>query len=217
MGLISIGTWLVLANEKGDLYQAQTLEEAMQLMVLSNLPKFATSYAEAKGEDRVRDGLFRMKSGTMAQIYQDTFARLAKKYGVTIVAGSIDLPEPEVESGMLVPTSGELQNIAAVFRPDGTMYPDIVRKMFITSDEAAFVSPAGFEQQLTFDIPAGRLGVLICADSWYLEPYQTLTDQSPDIIVVPNLFSTTLAGTPFGKDMILARLLEMWIRQTSVV
>ena len=181
-----IGTWLVLANEKAELYEAETLEEAMQLMVLSNLPAFVESYTAAQGKDKIRDGLFRMKSETMARIYQDTFSNLAEKYGVTIVAGSLDLPDPRVENGELVLGSGELQNVTPVFHPDGTLYSNIVRKMFITSDEAAFASAGDFNQQLTYDTPAGELGVLICADSWYLEPYETLADQEPEIIVVPN-------------------------------
>lgn len=181
-----IGTWLVLVNEKEELYEAETLEEAMQFMVLSNLPAFVESYTAAQGKDKIRDGLFRMKSDTMARIYQDTFSNLAEEYGVTIVAGSVDLPDPRVENGELVLGSGELQNVTPVFHPDGTIYPNIVRKMFITSDEAAFASAGGFDQQLTYDTPAGDLGVLICADSWYLEPYETLADQGPEIIVVPN-------------------------------
>lgn len=194
-----IGTWLVLADEKEELYEAETLEEAMQLMVLSNLPAFVESYTAAQGEDKIRDGLFRMKSDTMAQIYQDTFARLAEEYGVTIVAGSLDLPDPRVENGELVLGSAELQNVTPVFRPDGLLYPNIVRKMFVTSDEAAFASPAGFDQQLTYDTPAGQLGVLICADSWYLEPYETLAAQAPEIIVVPNNYISDIGWDAVWK------------------
>ena len=46
------------------------------------------------------------------------------------------------------------------------------------------------DQPLTYDTPAGELGVLICADSWYLEPYETLAAQGPDFIVVPNNYFT---------------------------
>lgn len=181
-----IGTWLVLADEKEDVYEAETLEAAIQLMVLSNLPRFVASYTEALGEDKIRDSLFRMKADTMAQIHQDTFAELAEAYGVTIVAGSLFLPDPHVENGNLIPSTGELQNITPVFRPDGTVYPDLIRKIFIMGDEAAFAGSGSANQLSTFDTPAGELAVLICADSWYLEPYEMLSTQEPEIIVVPN-------------------------------
>ena len=181
-----IGTWLVLANEKEELYEAQNLEEAMQLLVLSNLPSFLSSYTEAQGSDKIRDSLFRMKAETIAQIYQETFSSLAEKYGVTIVAGSLNLPHPEIEGDVLVVEQGPLENVSVVFHPDGSLYPDLVRKIIITSAEAPFISAGPVEQQLVFSTPAGDLGVLICADSWYLESYETLSTQEPDFIVVPN-------------------------------
>lgn len=33
--------------------------------------------------------------------------------------------------------------------------------------------------------PAGRLGVLVCADSWYPASYSALASNKPDIIAVP--------------------------------
>jgi predicted amidohydrolase len=183
-----MGTWLVLANEKEELYKAETLEEAMQLMVLSNLPAFAQSYLEAQGEDKIRDTLFRMKADSIAQIHADTFASLAEEYGVTIVAGSLILPNPQIENGELLPGSGHLQNITPVFRPDGTLYPDLIRKVVLTNDEAAFMSGGKAEQLSTYHTPAGELGVLICADSWYPTPYEPLNAQEPEFIVVPNNF-----------------------------
>ncbi|MFN2137430.1 MAG: carbon-nitrogen hydrolase family protein, partial [Candidatus Promineifilaceae bacterium] len=186
----SIGTWLVAADEKEELYTAQNLDEAMQLMVLSNTPAFLKAYSEAKGEDKIVDSIFRMKSAKIVEIYQETFAGLAEKYGVTIVAGSLYLPEPRSEDGKLLLGDGKIQNVAAVFLPNGTLYPNLIRKIFLTHDELPFVSPGHMDQHLTFNTPAGVMGVLICADSWYLEPYETLATQHPDFIVVPNNYFT---------------------------
>jgi predicted amidohydrolase len=194
-----IGTWLVIANEKEELYEAQTLNEAMQLMVLSNLPSFVETYTTAQGQDKIVDSLFRMKAGSMADIYQETFADLAEEYGVTIVAGSIYLPDPQIENGEMVPGSGDIQNVSAVFRPDGTLYPNLIRKVFLTHDEIPFAGSGEVEQQLTFDTPAGKVGVLICADSWYLEPYETLAVQKPEIIIVPNNYVNDIGwDAPWG-------------------
>ena len=183
-------TWLVAANEKEGLYEAETLEEGMQIMVTSNLPAFLKAYTEARGQDKIADSIFRMKADWVSQVYQETFSSLAENYGVTIVAGSLFLPEPEVQNGRLVLGDGDLQNVTAVFRPDGSLYPNLVRKIIMTPAERPIASAGDPNQQLTFDTPAGNLGVLICADSWYLEPYDTLTAQKPDFIVVPNNYYT---------------------------
>ena len=185
-----LSTWLVVASEKADLYEAETLEEGMPIMVLSNFPKFVEAYTEAIGQDKITDSIFRMKAEFVSKVYQETFSSLAEKYGVTIVAGSIFLPEPEVENGQLVLGDGDIQNITAVFRPDGSLYPNLVRKIIMTPAERSFASSGDLDQKLTFDTPAGNLGVLICADSWYLEPYETLAAQEPDFIVVPNNYYT---------------------------
>jgi len=157
---------------------------------LSNLPAFLEAYSEAGGQDKVVDSLFRMKADAVANIYQETFSRLAKNYGATIVAGSLFLPEPEVENGQLVLGEGDLQNITALFHPDGALDPNLVRKIFLTPSERPIASAGPLDQQLAFDTPAGNLAVLICADSWYLESYENLAAQEPDIIVVPNNFDT---------------------------
>ncbi len=181
-----LSAWLVTANEKEILYEAENLDRGMQLMVLSNLPNFLETYTVAKGQDKIVDSLFRMKADTVAEIHQETFANLAEEYGVTIVAGSLFLPDPAVEDGKLVLGQGDLQNVTLVFRPDGSLYPNLIRKHFLTDDEVPFLESGGLEQQYTYDTPAGNLGVLICADSWFLEPYRKLAEQKPEIIIVPN-------------------------------
>lgn len=183
-----IGTWLVLANEKEQLYEAETLEEGMQFLVLSDLLAFVQSYTEAQGNNKIRDALFRMKADIIAQIHQETFSDLAQKYGVTIVSGSLILPEPQVVDGELLPGEGELQNIAPVFHPDGTLDPALSRKVFPTGDEGEFVGAVEAGQLPFYTTPAGELAVLICADSWYPESYATLVDEALEIIVVPNNF-----------------------------
>lgn len=181
-----IGTWLVLSNEKQELYEADTLEAAMQLMVVSNLPSFLEAYAGAQGEDKIRDALFRMKADDMAAIYTDTFSALAEKYGVTIVAGSLILPDPTVGNDQLIPGVGALQNVSEVFRRDGTLDSHLTRKVFPTGDEGTFVGGAALDQLAAYDTTEGKLAVLVCADSWYPDSYAALAGEAPQIFVVPN-------------------------------
>ena len=145
-----IGTWLVLANEKEELYEAETLQAAMQFMVLSNIPDFATAYGRAQGKDKVRDALFRMKAELIAEMHANAFAQLAEKYGVTIVSGSLNLPEPQIIDDELVIGEGELQNVTVVFRPDGTPYPNLTRKVYPTRDEGEFVGRGTLDQSCRY-------------------------------------------------------------------
>jgi predicted amidohydrolase len=181
-----IGTWLVATGEKEALFQATDLAGAMKRMVLSNLPRFLMTLPYAKGRDKIADSLFRMKAKSMARIYQDTFSRLAGDHGVTIVAGSIVLPNPDVKDGMLRVGKGTLQNASLVFQPNGAPYLDIVIKTYVTRDESSFTGGVSPESLPLFDTPAGRLAVLICADSWYPAPYDALTAGEPALFAVPN-------------------------------
>ncbi len=181
-----IGTWLVAAGEQDGLYQADSVEQAMQLMVRGNLLRFVGSIIFAKGSDRVKDALFRMKAEKMAAWYEQTFSALAHKYGATIVAGSIVLPQPSLEAGKLVCGKGPLQNVTAVYKPDGTAHAELVVKVYPIVDELSFTSGGSNEALPVFETPAGRLAVLICADSWYPAPYEALKHQFPDLVVVPN-------------------------------
>jgi predicted amidohydrolase len=194
-----IGTWLVAVDEKAALYRAGTLEAAMRLMVLSNLFPFAATLPLAQGPDKVIDALFRMKARPMAAIYHKTFSHLARVYKVTIVAGSIVLPAPYVASGTLVTGDGPLYNVSLIYRPDGRPDPHIVHKVHPITAELPFTAAAAPLHLSVFDTPAGRLAVLICADSWYPDVYDVLRRKSCDLIVVPNnLTPANIWQQPWG-------------------
>jgi hypothetical protein len=72
-----VGTWLMLSGEKDELYQATSLEEAMNWLAVSNPLKFARALISATGESRLDDAHLRMKAKTMARDYQALFGGLA--------------------------------------------------------------------------------------------------------------------------------------------
>lgn len=185
-----LSTWLVAAGEKRSVFQAGGIERAMQILVLSNLFSFIRVLLKAwrrpHPQDLVKYSLFRLKADRMAHIYQAVFARLARDYAVTIVAGSILLPSPRIDRGKLTFGAGALLNVSMVFRPDGTAHDRLVRKAFPIEDELPFTSPAPDTQTPIFETPAGRLAVLICADSWYPAAYQRVALEKPDLIAVPS-------------------------------
>lgn len=183
-----IGTFLVAANEKESLYQAKALEEGLQTMVLSNFGKFVKTYFSAPDiiKDKVKYAVFAMKATEMAKIYQKVFSELAAKYAVTIVAGSILLPSPSVENGMLKTNGGLLYNTSMVFDSKGKLNLKLIKKAFPTADELAFVCPAKPEEIPVFETSIGRMGVLVCADAWFSESYKVLKQKGVDFVVTPS-------------------------------
>ena len=180
-----IGTWLVASGEKNQVYAAHNLTEAMAWLAVSNPWQLLKALYAAQGQDRLADALFRMKAEQMASDYQALFGGLAKEYGVTLVAGSIVLPEPRIEDGMLLPGDGPLYNVSQVFGVDGQPLGQPQRKVVPIIDEQGFTAAARADQLSVVDTPAGRLGVLVCADSWFPQTYQALEKNNVDLLAVP--------------------------------
>ena len=181
-----IGTWLVLANESEKLLQAATLESAERAMVLHHPLKFLTHLWASPQKGSAEAAFFRMKADRMAEIYQEVFSQLAQKYAVTLIAGSIVLPAPQISDQRLILTEGPLRNMSMVFRPDGTPHPRLIYKAFPTAKELSFTGPASAKDIPSFETPAGRLGVLICADSWFPGAYVPLKEQEIELLAVPS-------------------------------
>lgn len=183
-----IGAWLVVGGrEKRGVYTSPTVDGAMKLMAASNPISFARAYVAARGPDRAKEALFRMKGKWMAGWYDAIFSNLAKRYGVTIVAGSIILP---AQNG------GPLRNVSAVYGPDAKPL-GMVTKAFPTREEKTFIAPGKVEDLPVFDTPAGKLGVLVCADAWFPEAYEVLKRKGASIVVVPSY--------GMGSDEVLKR------------
>jgi predicted amidohydrolase len=181
-----VGTWLAASGAHEAVFAAPTIARAMRTLIFRNPLAFGAALLAGREKDQTSAALFRMRAKTMARIYQAVFSRLARDYSVTVVAGSLVLPAPCVDNGRIMVGSGLLYNTCAVFGPDGRAYSHLVRKVYPVTDELAFTSPAPLINLPTFDTPAGRLGVLICADCWYPAPYDTLRAASAELIAVPS-------------------------------
>ncbi len=181
-----LGTWLVIAGEKKAVFDAKTVDAAMRTMVLSNLFSFLPDYLSAKTTDKSASALFRMKAKRMASVYNEAFSVLAKQYSVTIVAGSIVLPEPEIKDGSLTVHDGILYNVSVVYRPDGKADEKIIKKAFPIADELVFTCKADAAGIPVYNTPAGKMAVLICADSWYPECYKNASARHVDFVIVPS-------------------------------
>jgi predicted amidohydrolase len=179
-----IGTWLVVADAPRGVYRAATVEGAMTGLIAANPLPFAGSFITSGEADRAAASVFRMRSASMAQSYRAAFSGLAEEFNITIVAGSVLLAGARVEDGVIrTDARGPLENVSAVFAPDGGVHDALVRKAYPIPSEAGFTAPASLEGYPVFDTPAGRLGVLICADSWHPDVYAALDEA--ELLAVP--------------------------------
>ncbi|WP_036025118.1 nitrilase-related carbon-nitrogen hydrolase [Leptospira noguchii] len=181
-----LGTWLVIAGEKTSVIESDKLEDSMRTLILSNPVSFIHNFLKAQGKDKIRDALFRMKAERMLSIYSNTFSDMAKKWGITIVAGSILLPEPHILEGKIQIRNGALKNGSYVFLPDGRVAENSPEKIYPIEDEKSFVEASTLKNLKIIQSPAGRVGVLVCADSWYPEVYKIFKKQNVNFIVVPS-------------------------------
>jgi hypothetical protein len=190
-----VGVWLASTGERA----AATLAGTMQNVALAHLPRFAAALLTSREKNRLNAAIFRTQAAGMARRYQAAFSRLAREHAVTVVGGSILLPAPSVEAGQVTAGQGPLQSVSAVFQPDGAPYPHLVRKAFPTAGEQPFVSAAPVAETRVFETPAGRLGVLICADAWYKEPYAALRAGGVELVAVPSFIDESgLWDKPWG-------------------
>ncbi|EXF94521.1 carbon-nitrogen hydrolase [Pseudomonas fluorescens HK44] len=180
-----IGTWLMVSGEKDELYQASTLDEAMNWLAVSNPLSFLRALISAKGDSRLDDAHLRMKAKSMARQYQALFGGLANEFGITLVAGSIVLPDPSVSDGILKIGRGALYNSSLVFGRDGLPIGQPQRQLNPAFDQRGYIQPSTDQVINVIDTPAGRLGVLIGNDSWYPDNYRKLNDQGAQLIAVP--------------------------------
>ncbi len=120
--------------------------------------------------------------------------------------------------------SGPLYNTGFVFHPDGRLDPKPVRKVHPIPDEAGFTAAAPAQRLPVFETEHGRLGVLVCADSWHPDTYAALAEQNVQIMAVPaflqpsNVWETPWQGYTTGwpddanpKDQTRLSEREAWI------
>jgi predicted amidohydrolase len=180
-----IGTWLFAVDEKSQFYEAATIEEAMNWLAFSNPLLFIDALFHARGESRLDDAHLRMKASSMAQDYQSVFGGLAKEFDVTLVAGSIVLPAPEVQNGQLQAGKGALYNSSVVFGRDGLPIGQPQRQLFPSWYQRGYIRSGKDAPLNVIDTPAGRLATLIGSDSWYPDNYVRLNASGAELIAVP--------------------------------
>ncbi len=192
------GAWLVAVNSSKAVFKADNLNSAMTRIILAHPFRFTGALIHTYSRDHfsgsfmghVERAIFKMQAEKMLRAYVSVFAQLARKYQTWIVAGSTILPEISLESHVSIKTkSAHLFNQSFVFNPDGDVVAT-VRKVFPVGQELEFMDRASLDDLTPVDSPFGKLGVLVCADSWHPECYQKLESHGVDILIVPSLVNS---------------------------
>lgn len=97
---------------------------------------------------------------------------LARRYGLTIIAGSTP-----VKKGR------QLHNVSHICLPDGTVHEQ--PKLHITPNERKWWGITGGSSLSVIPTPMAKIGVLICYDSEFPEAARFLSDEGAEIIFVP--------------------------------
>lgn len=193
-----LGTPLALMGEKPEVYAAARSTEAIQWLVLGNPLRVARAWFQAEGNPRLVDSLLRMKAWDMASAYQQLCAGLARRYHVTLVAGSIVLPGPALVDGELTVGSGPLRNVTLVFGPEGQpLGQPLIRPLSAGAGGDDLTPPL-----LRLQTPLGRLGVIQGSDS---SRAGVLDDPQVDLLAIPALVSSANpAPAPFDPQRLRA-------------
>lgn len=193
-----VGAFLVAADAPPLAVRTRSMTEAGLAVVADDPFAFAGALARTTENDRFSAALFRARSAAMAANYVEVFSSLARDFGVVIVAGAIILEDPRIEERGLVTAHGPLRNVSAVFDVDGSLLVPLVEKRMLIPSEQAFAR-SGAAPLPVFETRAGRLGVLICADSWHGDLYAELAAGKPDIVAVPAFIQASQAwDAPWG-------------------
>ncbi len=189
-----VGFYLYFADEWRAVYEANSLGSAAFRMLWDRKALVSTRWLPVIATlsvPRIFSELLGSKAADVAESYSEVFGSLASFFGITVVGGTVPLPKPRVVDGRVAVPPGArpmegMESVCAVFRPDGTADPRLVVKAHPIFEESIrlWMKPGTVEALPTFETPAGRMGVLICADAWYPEAYRAL--DRPDFVLVPS-------------------------------
>ncbi len=198
-----VGTGLFALGEKPEVQQARTLRDAMQWMALSNPWDYLRALLNNEGDDRRTEAVLKIKAREMARDYQDIFGDLAKAYGVTLVAGSIVLPEPYINEGRLQVGSGPLRQVSLSFTPDGNLLGPLQYKQNLSRYERRYSQAPENHTPSALQTPAGRLVVLLGCDG-----YTRHVAEDAELLAVPGARDDPLetCGANVGTTTKLARM-----------
>lgn len=193
-----IGTWLMAVDQGSRVYNAADTTGAMLPLVMHNLGEFLKNLYIFDDPDNVSAALFRTRTKASAEAQFEVYGALARKYSITLVAGSSALMTPGVYPDGLSYGHGPVFNAGFVFGPDGSPINDAVRKVHPIPSETGFTTASRPEYLPTFKVGNRTMGMLICADSWFDDTTSFMAGEGVDLLLVPSFLEGTSWDTPWG-------------------
>jgi len=185
-----VGLMLIALENQQTLSTVKTIEDAIKKMTMKHfLPlvwyrlRYNISWVPA---------LYYYRHKVIADTYFKTFSRLAKKYNVYIVAGSVPLPHYKIADGQVLYQEGaigpQIYNTSYLFDIDGKVigYQDKVYLLELEQEEGLHLTPGSLEDIEVFDTNIGRLGIAVCLDGFKENIIERLREQKADILIQPS-------------------------------
>ena len=173
-----VGLGLVFLGQMETVKGATTIREAGALLG----QKMASDVMErigTHGVSPVRALLLATNDAWLRDTYYGTFARLAKKHGIYLAAGSAPISRPG---------SSEVRNVAVLFGPDGEILSETDKVHLIPLEEAEGLdlSPGRVADLPVAQTPFGKVGTAICYDGFHDDVLDHLTARGATIILQPS-------------------------------
>lgn len=118
-----------------------------------------------------REGIRKLSEYT--EQFVELMSAIAREQGIYLIAGSHPVAQED----------GSLQNVAMIFRPDGTHLSQ--PKLHITPSEKTWWGISGGDSLVILQTPKVKIGVLICYDVEFPEATRYLADQGVELLLVP--------------------------------
>ncbi|WCL49423.1 hypothetical protein [Leptospira sp. GIMC2001] len=184
-----VGSGLVLVGEKRPAYFSSNVKDAVRFLKTSRKLEIAEIVGKCdptkcKEIDKEIGAILRLKKDLIAEIYNNTFSKLADDYSVSIIAGSIMLPSPSIVKGVLVAGDGAIENVSVVYLPNGKA-STLIKKVHLNEWEKTIAVPGDLNQDFVVSVPAWKVAVLIGNDSFYESLYKKFYSTKIDGIVSP--------------------------------
>ena len=154
----------------------RAIDAGAQLVVL---PELASSGYVFNSEDEAASSAEPLEASQLVGALQE------------VCAGS----DAYVVAGLNEQSRGCRFNTAIVVGPDGLA--GAYRKLHLFNDEKTWFTP-GSELPL-FELPFGKLGVVICFDMWFPEPARALALAGADVIAVPTNWVASFKRTVWDE------------------
>ncbi len=152
-----VATFLVLAGQRSVVEGCRSTDEALRRIVLRRAPGLLATMLRHRTL-RLTPAVLTMLAPEALEVYERTFAGIARDFGVWVVAGS-----------GLFPRAGtaDVYNTSHTFDPTGRLVA-VTRKVNLvpTQEDVLALSAGSADELAVVPTPFGGLGTLICYDGF---------------------------------------------------